>query len=318
MKPTKWCCAIMLGAVVSTLCWSQVEAKPLPHPIKPLLSLKRMATVTYTTGFDYADFAAIRTSIFDLDGSSIRPWGEHPIIWKAMIRPELVFDPYGSTGQGYVLFEGVPTLLSVQVGDSVLLNNYEASGAFSDANGSTVNPVGHWVETFSTDGEEVAILAAMAIWRWNTPVYLNYAHDPGTGQPISRVGVVDSVTLSTPAGVPHEVCGWSDPDASTTCPGLVIESVSMSYYSDALLGSATLTYFGSPDGTGSDQVPGAEFVSTYESLINAFHAGPVIYDPPGKIQITGAAPFLVELASRAQATGGVQLRNCDGSLSSSK
>lgn len=258
-------------------------------------------TVTYETGFDHEDYNTIRESYPMIP---TRPWGEHPIIWKHIINPGLAFDAF-ATGS---LFGGVPSMTRPEIGDSALLNAYEASGAFTQG-GATVDPTGHWVETLSFEGEEVAVLAAIAIWKWNTPVYINFGYQsPDPAEYFGYGGVIDSVTLSVPSGVPHEVCGWDQPDPPTTCPGLVIESVKMTHYTDFPFEDPVQQYNDSPPFSGAD------FVSIYESSF-WFSDGTVIYDPP----VTGAgvvAHQLVVSTSRAQAAGSL-VRGTDGSLSAS-
>lgn len=305
MRPTRLHVLFVAALVLAAGLRSAATGEQAPAPPKPSF---RMATVTYETGFDFEDYNSVR-ELFPFWPEFLRPWGEHPIIWKHLVRPELNFDPWTvDPFEGPLVFDGVPAGLTIGVGDSVALDNYESSGAFTDAAGETVDPTGHWVETFTLDGEEVAILAAMAIWEWSTPVYINYTYSDGVN-PTALIGVIDSVTLSVPSGPPHVVCGWDDPDPSISCPGLVIESVKMTYYSDVCLcGDPQVDYYDGPEVNGSD------FVSIYE---NSYDVGPVLYDPPKFFEAGAPTPLFFEQASRAQAAD-VLLRNSDGSLSEPK
>ncbi len=269
----------------------------------------RRAVVDYTTGFDFEDYNSVREA-YPTSGY-FRSWGEHPIIWKSLVNPQLDFDPWTfDPNQGPLLFQGVPQGLTIDGNDSAALDNYEASGAFTNG-GATVDPTGHWIQTFIAEGEEAAVHAAMAIWEWNSPVYINFTYDDGE-HITAVVGVIDRVTLSTPGGVPHEVCNWGgspnpNPLQHTTatpgCPGLVVEAVKMTYYSDVLLCCSTVDYY---DG---DELTGAEFVTLYEQ---SFDSGHVLYDPPAS-GFEHFTPGELQVLSPDQAAS-VALRKHGGSL----
>jgi len=255
-------------------------------------------TVTYETGFDFEDYNAIR-QLYSFTSDSLRGWGEHPLIWKHIINPTLEFDP------GPWPFGGAPHSTYPDFGDAARLNTYEASGLFKDS-GVTVDPSGHWVETVSLSGSEAAVLAAIAIWKWNTPVHIGFGYNhPDPLERFGYAGVIDSVTLSVPSGVPHEVCGWDDPDPSTSCPGLVIESVKMTHYTSGPFEDPVSHYYDSPPFTGS------AFVTGYNGSF-WFSDGVVVWDPPAS-SLGEVTPQLVESLSRAQGHA-AWLRQSDGTL----
>lgn len=273
--------ALVFACAVSPLLvlgGGAVLAKEAPPP----------GTVTYSTGYTYQHYENKRQSFPPVQ--DLRNWGEHPIVWKHLrTEAELGFDPVDPSGIG--TFVDLP-FLEVDIGDAVDLNQFEASGAFFDATGP-VDPAGEWLEITSEDGEQVAIFAAMVIWKWGSPVYVPYLAFFDSGS-FSAVGAIDEVTLSHPSGPPHVVCGWSDPDPNASCPGLTIDSVKMTYYSDLVsvkTAASVIEYFDEP------AVSGQSFVETYEqSTIPGLRS--VVYDPP-----TGAHwdAFRLELASAAQA-----------------
>ena len=271
--------------LISNLIVTQLSAKDsVPVPTG------RLATVEYCTGFDYDDYITIL--------GTNKKWKAHPYAWKSLRNPGLNLQ-IGNTSN--------PLNAFINEGDSVEFNDGEANGVFTDNNGTIVDPAGYWVESYvpQEEGETAAILAAMVIWFWSSPVYVNYEYsDQIVG---GTVAAIDCITLSAPSGPPHDVCDWN-PDTDyleqiEACNGLVVESVKLT----ALNISYTFvngipiphwTYFDVPP------YSGAEFVEKYDF----YAAGPVLYDPPVSIN-----SFSLINASERLATQ-VLLRTNDGSL----
>ncbi len=268
------------------------------------------ATIEYCTGFDFEDYRTEYEQHQGVDGhgangSNLRPWGEHPILWKHIVSPELDFNPVIVDDQlGLISFVGVPGGLDISLsGEANRLNNYEAGGAFT-SNGNVIDPSGSWGEVIINDATTTAIFAAMNIWAWGTPAYINYQT---LIEPIgpTRVGIIDCVTLSAPSGPPDEVCNWDIEadflDLIQQCDGLVFESLKMTYYTEPGLGAAIVEYI---DGPEVDAV-------TFEENFNNTDTGHVIvFDPPSDVSVDIEA-FVA--ASYRQASG-ANLRARDGRL----
>lgn len=205
-------------------------------PIKPMPHRDPQATIEYCTGFDYQDYAQEISMHSGIPGeTNPLSWGRHPILWKHMIHPEYDLDIYGEPFNPTEIFIGVPNGIDISPGDSVSLDGYEASDAFSQ-NGVSIDPAGNWVETIIPDATTTAIYAAMSIWRYSTPVYINYNGGNLTG---SAVGVIDCVTLSASAGPPHIACDWENNGVSVgtaeSCNDLVVESIKLTYFTEPTL-----------------------------------------------------------------------------------
>ena len=169
------------------------------------------------------------------------------MVWKHLINPGLGFD---MPGPFYPL--------DVDEGDADELDQIEASGVFFDqSTGATVDPSGHWDEVEINDPATAAIFAAISIWAWETPVYFNFYGVPTTDpQGLgSLVAATHCVTLSVEnsATPPHKACGWNAANAedmaiqAANCPGLIIEKVTMSYFTDALLCGSNGWYYTQAD-----------------------------------------------------------------------
>lgn len=295
--------SLLTSFLVSTsiLTLSTTEARPLQ------LEQQAQATIDYCTGFNYEDYITEYDNHEPVDVVGPRYWGEHPILWKHIIRPQIDFNPMTFSDEtGYLNFDGTPDLLNIQLGDAARLNQYEESGAFTQ-DGITVDPPGYWLETIIDDAETTAIFAAMSIWAWNTPVYINFS--TAASNVITRVGIIDCVTLTTPSGPPHEVCEW-DVDADfieliEACEGLIIESIKMTYYSDSLLRRdfPEIYYVDGPTlDAESFELDFDNFSSQYEHV--------VLYDPPPTANIDIEA--WVAASQRLAAT--VASRTRDGQL----
>ncbi|MFQ3246876.1 MAG: hypothetical protein ACI9WC_001485 [Arenicella sp.] len=234
---------IVILLIVSFQFSHTVSAQKLLKPIDPNPPLINsvMATEQYCTGFDHNDMASTLNSFPNTGEISTpkRRWAQHPIIWKHLIRPQLSFYPHSiiDPNIGIIMWSGLDPSLTLNDGVAQNLNVFEGAGSFKDSAGVVVDPSGSWNQFVIDDSQTTAIFAAMAIWSWGTPVYLNF---PVLSAPFldSRVAIINCVTLSHPDNRPDLACDWdltSDPTQVQSCPGLVVESLDVSYFTSPSL-----------------------------------------------------------------------------------
>ncbi len=280
LKETKWIWIMkfnelknikagLMAVLIFVLC-NAATARDTPHigpAVKPPSSMTE-----YCTGYDhdaYTDFIPTDESEYD--------YYQHAMVWKHLVNSGLGFDmPSWSFPLG------------VSQGDEAILDQLEAGGVFYDqSTGATVDPSGQWNEVVINDPATAAIFAAISIWAWSTPVYFNFQNVPTTNPQglSSMLAVTHCVTLSVENSTtpPHIACGWDAASAedmaiqAMNCPGLIIENVSMSYFTDYIF-SGVGSYYTEADPS-YPPIDGALFEVHYTDInINADRY--VVIDPP--------------------------------------
>jgi len=227
------------------------------------------------------------TSIID---GSIMQWGNHALRWKGYLHEDT---PGGIFNAALAQSSNPPSIdfpSHVNCADKNELNILElpSSNIFTDSGGST-NPDGTWMCVSELDPHVGAVTAALNMYHWNTPTYLNAngcPYDTTSGsQGWCIVGaVIEKVTLcASGPDPPHDVCGWNAADwtsgigAISSCStSIALDSIEIGQFIDLIVGGSSLNqpYFRS-----HATVNGADWALHYGDWSGSTPTD-LVFDPP--------------------------------------
>uniref|UniRef100_A0A6U5FS33 Tyrosinase copper-binding domain-containing protein n=1 Tax=Corethron hystrix TaxID=216773 RepID=A0A6U5FS33_9STRA len=172
-------------------------------------------------------------------------WGHHALQWKGYVHNTGTggsYDPWQADSLNPPVIQNYPQ--NVECSAKGTLNTLEAASSFiyKDAAGSYVDPNGNWMCVTEPDSTNGAIIAALSMYHWKTPTYLDVHNYMNTswGSVYCVTGVIEEVTLCTnTSNPPHVDCGWDSVDWTTgvgsvnTCAGMVaLDSMKVGCFRD--------------------------------------------------------------------------------------
>lgn len=238
-------CLAMIGT--AGLAWAD-DADSAPRPVEAIKTSRSLdqieaqyedivSSVACHT-YEMAEYNDPYSSSYHVTGPG--HWGHHALQWKGYrlqtwLGPAAVYDPFQAATLN-------PPEWQVECGDEVDLDDLESPASytyFSTIVSAPIDPAGTWICESEADPEAGAILAALGMYYWQSPSYLNM-QGYVTGQ-YPHAGVIEKVTLCAvgTSDLPHEVCGWDSAGPFDSlanlnaCAGsLVLDSVEFSFWGD--------------------------------------------------------------------------------------
>jgi len=168
-----------------------------------------------------ADLYPVRDSFYDLSGvltsttkvftmsqygtyanypeiNDTREWGQHALRWKQNV----------AAMPQYVAPSFAPAI-SVWPGDAAIVNTLEAT-SFYNASGALSDPPGGWTEVDLPLASEGALYAALAMYWWGSPTYLNFPYSDFNNGDFARLAVIERMSVTVSGTTPiQDLCGWS-------------------------------------------------------------------------------------------------------------
>ncbi len=139
-------------------------------------------------------------------------WGYHALQWKA----------YVANTASYIaptVGDGTPgESLNINCTHDDTLDDMEdgiPSDYYFDSLGDPDTPPGSWGCVSDTDPAVTAVLAAIAMWSWGSPLYLQYLYPSSNSAFPVYAGVIESITINTQTGLALDaVCGFTRGDTT--------------------------------------------------------------------------------------------------------
>ena len=164
-----------------------------------------------------------------------REWGQHALRWKQNV----------AAMPHYVVPSSAPGVV-VYSGDAATLNSLEAS-SFYNASWALSDPAGGWTEVNLPLPADGALYAALAMYWWGSPTYLDFTY--WDADIVARLAVIERISVTVDGSTPIEdLCGWSaGPNSAQTATAtscatnqvFTIDWVEVSVWDDILVGSGS-------------------------------------------------------------------------------
>jgi len=270
------------------------------------------------SGFTYSNH-------WHLTGQTPHDWGWHALFWKGFqwwdqcaAAPNTPTEPgyCAITSQNAVPLDPPPyDTYYVKCADKDRLNSIEAnpSGPFTGGItnwpqtwGTSHNPNGIWLCVQESSSHVAAIIAAMSMYHWTTPTYLNldWAQYDNQCAWDYRTGVIEKVTLCTnTSDPPHVECGWdnnpwSESSAAACSASLTLDSITTSFFGSCFNGPLTSDHHEFNEHVTFNAVG---FDQVYDSVLNS-GIGALILDPPATDEGNPNVELRDKLQKAARAT----------------
>jgi len=234
---------------------------------------------------------------YHLTGIVPHDWGHHALFWKGFVW----WDECDVTGLFCSYHGGFAQNLDpppsdtyyVKCNDKNRLNSIEGNpnspfrGSTSNMAGTQTSrdPNGGWLCVQEYSPHVAAVVAAMSMYFWETPVYLNldWGQYDNSHSWDYKAGVIEKVTLCSMGtnDKPHEVCGWDTNNwdlasASACSSSLILDTVTVSFFGSEWTGPLTSDYHEFTEHVTFNAV---DFAQIYDSNMNS-GIGAMIMDPP--------------------------------------
>ena len=274
-----------------------------------------------------ADLYPVRDSFYDLSGTltttttiftmsqygtyatyeeinDTREWGQHALRWKQNV-----------AAMPQYVAPSVAPAFSVWPGDAAILNTLEAT-SFYNASGALSDPPGGWTEVDLPLAGEGALYAALAMYWWGSPTYLNFGYSDFNNGILAGLAVIERMSVTVSGSTPIEVlCGWSaGPNSAQTATAtscatdqvFTIDWVEVSVWDQLVTSSSSCN--NGPCFHEHIELTGTEFATSY-GLLNS-GSKVLVSDPP-----SGRAAKTATAMARAMAPGLVLYAGEEGYLS---
>jgi len=223
---------ILLLAASSPLSSAQLRPDPGDYPDRLKLLLDNPTCKTYSMTFADRDFMHQEndppTYVDGLGNPEIlsgMSWGLHALMWKALqdaTNNGGEYDGLQANGSNAPALNPNVGGNHVSIEGSVTLNELERaeSGIFTDSNGAPTDPGGTWGGSTEDEAPAGALLAAMNMFYWKTPTYVDTRDWQGND---GGVAVIEKVRLCV-EGVeePDVACNWLPKGSyNSTCDGIL-------------------------------------------------------------------------------------------------
>lgn len=224
------------------------------------------STTTIFTMSQYGTYAAYS------EINDTREWGQHALRWKQNV-----------AGMPHYVAPSSAPGMSVSSGDAAILNNREAT-SFYNASWALTDPPGSWTEADLPLPSEGALYAALAMYWWGSPTYLDFSYDDNLI--VARLAVIERISVTVAGSTPIEdLCGWSlgpnnaQTATATSCATnqvFTIDWVEVSVWDDILTSASPC--INGPCFAEHIVLSGTDFASFYG--LGAWGSKVLVSDPP--------------------------------------
>ena len=235
-----------------------------------------------------------------------REWGQHALRWKQNV-----------AAMPQYVAPSVAPAFSVWSGHAAILNTLEAT-SFYNASGALSDPPGGWTEVDLPVPAEGALYAALAMYWWDSPTYLNFQYSDFNNGDLARLAVIERMSVTVSGSTPIEVlCGWSaGPNSAQTATAtscatdqvFTIDWVEVSLWDEIIVGSGGSSCIGDACFQEHIVFSGTDFAYFYG--VGTSGSKVLVSDPP-----TGRAAKTATAMARAMAPGLVLDAGEEGYLS---
>jgi len=291
-----------------------------------LLNTQKSSCFTYSMSH-YNNYAGnpifTYSNHYHLTSLTPHDWGHHALLWKGFVW----WDECAGLGW-YCAYNGAKANILdpppfntyyVKCNDKHRLNSIEADPVSPFTGGTTPvvsthtshDPNGGWLCVQEYSPHIAAVIAAMSMYHWNTPVYLNldWGQYDSSHSWDYKAGVIEKVTLCTSTSDhAHIECGWDtnpwDVASAAACsPNLILDSITVSFFGSAFGGTLGTDHH---EFTEHVTFNAADWAQIYDSSMNS-GIGAMIMDPPAMGSIEEENELVKKMMKAAKATASKML-----------